>query len=144
MPKPSPTPASRVRSLLKLDAAAVMRRLEARQATMVRAFSRHRDRQALLRPIRSRFDGAGFAELVQLTPAQQEAATRFYELLDDLSYYFTYTEDMPGTATDKVQSFMEDLGQAHTTLEASLRRRSPKKKPVKKVTKRARKKAART
>lgn len=129
MPKAIPTPASRVRSLLRLDAGAVMRRLQDRQDTMVQAFSRHRDRQALLRPIHSRFDGAGFDELVQLTPAQQEAASRFYELLDDLSYYFTYTEDMPGKATEKLQAFMESLSRAHTELEASLGRRARKPRP---------------
>ncbi|MDF1562738.1 MAG: hypothetical protein P1V51_06825 [Deltaproteobacteria bacterium] len=118
-----PTPASRVKSLLTLDAGNVLRRLEARQATMVQAFSRHRDRQALLRPIRSRFDGAGFDELVQLTPRQQEAATRFYEILDDLAYYFTYTEDMPGTASEKLSAYLEDLQAAHRDLLASLGRR---------------------
>jgi len=125
--RPRSTPASRVRTLLSLDAGAVMRRLESRQQAMVQAFSRHRDRQALLRTIHSRFDGAGFEELVQLTPAQQEAASRFYEILDDLSYYFTYTEDMPGSAAEKIKSFMGDLRSAHRDLEAALRRRRARK-----------------
>ncbi len=140
MPKKIHTPATRVRSLLRLDAGAVMRRLQDRQDSMVQAFSRHRDRQALLRPLHSRFKGAGFDELVQLTPAQQEAASRFYELLDDLSYYFTYTEDMPGKAAEKIQVFMENMTRAHTELEATLRRRVRKSRAKKSGSRGSRKK----
>jgi hypothetical protein len=88
----------RIRNLIALDADALMVRLDERKDEMIAMFSRHRDREPLLSPLRSWVPSASFQEIVLLAPAQQGAVAHFYEELDALRWYFRYTADMPGTA----------------------------------------------
>ncbi len=89
----------RVRSLIVLDAASIVKRLEQRKGEMISLFSRHRDREPLLNPLRSMVASAdSFEELALFQPGQQAAILQFYEELDSLRWYFRYTVDMPGTA----------------------------------------------
>jgi hypothetical protein len=106
----------RVRNLVALDAQNVMRRLEERREEMIANFSRHRDRESLLAPLRSWVPGASFAEMVLLPPAQQTAASAFYEELDGLRWYFRYTNDMPSTAAHRLAQHWRRLGAAFVEL----------------------------
>ena len=90
--------ATRVRHLISLDARNVMTRLDARQSEMLALFSRLRDRTPMLSTIQCWFSSAQFGELVELDQREQVIVNGFYECLDELRWYFTYTEDMPSTA----------------------------------------------
>ena len=112
--------AARVRNLLAIDAANIMRRLEARQEEMVALFSRLRSREPMLTTIASRFTSVTFSELVQLTVPEQSVVNQFYESLDELRWYLTYTEDMPSTARLTISALHRRLQEAHRALVASL------------------------
>jgi hypothetical protein len=114
-PKPESEPA-RVRNLLALDAAAVVRRLEARCDEMIGLFSRLRNRAPLLSTIESRWASATFHDLAVLESREQAAASRFYDRLDVLRWYFTYTEDMPSTAQLTFTTLHRQLVEAHHDL----------------------------
>ena len=110
----------RVRYLLALDAAGVMRRLAERREEMVEVFSRLRDREALITPLRSTFDTMQFSELVRLTLREQRAVHAFHEALDDLRWYLRYTVDMPGTLEQRFAHYLRELEHAHQRLTAAL------------------------
>ncbi len=86
----------RVRHLLAVDAQSVMTRLATRHEEMVKLFSRHRDRRAMLEPVSTLFTSIAFADLAQLPPAEQRDISAFYESLGELRWYLEFTEDMPG------------------------------------------------
>lgn len=114
------TAAARVRHLLSLDAARVMARLAKRQGEVVRLFSRLRDRAPLLHMVASRFDSATFADLSALEPQEQVAAHAFHDLLDELRWYLTYTEDMPLTVQATLDQFARQLDDAHRALRTAI------------------------
>ncbi|RKH00049.1 hypothetical protein D7V97_30800 [Corallococcus sp. CA053C] len=89
---------ARVRNLLALDAAGIMRRLAARREEMFILFSRLRSRGPLLETVASHYAEGAFIQLIHLTEQEQAVVDHFYSRLDELRWYFTYTEDMPGTA----------------------------------------------
>ena len=106
----------RIRNLLALDAAGVMRRLEARRDEIIGLFSRLRDRAPLLSTVASRFDSAPFHDLSLLETHEQAAAARFYDRLDALRWYFNYTEDMPSTAQLTFTTLHRLLAESHQDL----------------------------
>lgn len=108
--------AARVRHLIALDAANVMRRLLARQVEMVGLFSRLRDRAPMLQTVHSSFHSAGFPELVVLEPAEQAVVNAFYEELAELRWYFQYTEDMPTAVHATTALRVKALSEAHARL----------------------------
>jgi hypothetical protein len=108
--------AARVRNLFALDATGIMRRLEARRDEMFVLFSRLRSREPLLSAIASRYGVAAVQGLLHLTVQEQAVVDRFYERLDDLRWYFTYTEDMPGTASQTFSTLYRRLEEAHRAL----------------------------
>jgi hypothetical protein len=106
-------PPDRVRHLIAIDAANVMRRLDARAAEMVALFSRLRDRAPMLETVHAWFESAGFAE-----PAEQAVVNAFHEELGELRWYFQYTEDMPGTVQTTTAARLKRLHESHARLEA--------------------------
>ncbi|RKH14465.1 hypothetical protein D7X74_20040 [Corallococcus sp. CA047B] len=89
---------ARVRNLLALDAAGIMRRLAARREEMFILFSRLRSRGPLVETVTSHYAEGAFIQLIHLSEQEQAVVDHFYARLDELRWYFTYTEDMPGTA----------------------------------------------
>jgi hypothetical protein len=114
----APQLAERVRNLIALDSAAVLARLETRQDEMLSLFSRLRDRAPLLEAIRSAYASITFPELVALSPAEQLAASTFFETLFELRWYLQYTEDMPQQVQLKVGQHLKRLRVAHHQLTA--------------------------
>ena len=108
---------ARVRNLLALDAANIMRRLEARRSEMFVLFSRLRSREPMLS---TRYSSATFHELIHLPAHEQSVVDHFYECLDALRWYFTYTEDMPSTAQQTFNTLHRRLEEAHRKLVATL------------------------
>lgn len=112
--------AARVRNLLAMDAAGIMRRLEARRDEMFALFSRLRSREPLLGTITSRYATGAFEHLVHLSEQEQAVVDHFYERLDELRWYFTYTEDMPGTAQQIFSKLHKRLEEAYRVLVVTL------------------------
>ncbi|MCY1014232.1 hypothetical protein [Pyxidicoccus sp. MSG2] len=112
--------AARVRNLLAMDAAGVMRRLEARRDEMFALFSRLRSREPLLGTISSRYASGAFEQLIHLSEQEQAVVDHFYERLDELRWYFTYTEDMPGTAQLIFTKLHKRLEEAYRVLVVTL------------------------
>ncbi|WP_375768901.1 hypothetical protein NR798_45690 [Archangium gephyra] len=118
--KQSDEATARVRNLLALDAANIMRRLESRRGEMFVLFSRLRSREPMLSTIATRYSTATFHELVHLPVREQSVVDHFYECLDALRWYFTYTEDMPSTAQQTFNTLHRRLEEAHRKLVAVL------------------------
>ena len=97
MSRGGPVDPERVRNLITLDAQNLMTRLRSRRPEIISLFSRSRDRDVLVRTLRSWFEEVGAEPLLLLEPEHQSAVSAFYEAVDSLRFYFHYTEDMPGT-----------------------------------------------
>ncbi|MGI5861394.1 MAG: hypothetical protein ACOX6T_04970 [Myxococcales bacterium] len=120
---PSARPQSereRVRNLVALDAAALMSRIAARADEMIGLFSRHRDREPLLNPLRSRLPEMGFRELSLLSAREQSAVSAFVEALEALRWYFRYTVDMPSTAEQRFRVHRRSLDACYERLVAAV------------------------
>ncbi|WP_224248317.1 hypothetical protein [Hyalangium gracile] len=113
------TPA-RVTNLIALDAALIMRRLEARRDEMFTLFSRLRSREPMLSTITTRFTSATFHDLVHLPEREQAVVHAFYERLDEMRWYFTYTEDMPSTVQQTFTALHRRLEEAYRHLVVAL------------------------
>ncbi|MFP2927063.1 hypothetical protein ACLESO_18045 [Pyxidicoccus sp. 3LG] len=112
--------AARVRNLLAMDAAGIMRRLDARRDEMFTLFSRLRSREPLLGTIASRYASGAFEQLIYLSEQEQAVVDHYYERLDELRWYFTYTEDMPGTAQQIFTKLHKRLEEAYRVLVVTL------------------------
>ncbi len=106
----------RVRNLIALDAAHLMRRLNARRDEMFILFSRLRSRAPMLETLATRYTSATFHELMHLPAREQTVVDHFYECLDTLRWYFTYTEDMPSTAQHTFNTLHRRLEEAYRKL----------------------------
>jgi hypothetical protein len=110
----------RVRNLIALDAALIMRRLGARRDEMFTLFSRLRSREPMLSTIATRFTSATFHDLVHLPEREQAVVHGFYERLDEMRWYFTYTEDMPSTVQQTFVALHRRLEEAYRLLVVAL------------------------
>lgn len=119
-PKSLPAETVRVRHLLTLDAAAVLKRLDTKQDEMVALFSRHRSREPMLHVLKSWFTSITFPELALLEPREQKAVAAFYAALDELRWYVHYTEDMPSTVRTTLAVHARKLGELHRALTVTI------------------------
>jgi hypothetical protein len=110
----------RLRHLIALDAATVMRRLESRREEMFALFSRLRTREPLLSSLSTRFTSATLGELLELSVREQAVVHHFYERLEEMRWYFTYTEDMPGTVQQRFETLQRRLTEAYRGVLAAL------------------------
>ena len=97
-----------------------MRRLEARRDEMFALFSRLRSREPMLTTIATRFTSATFHDLVHLPERDQAVVHGFYERLDEMRWYFTYTEDMPSTVQQTFIALHRRLEEAYRQLVVAL------------------------
>jgi hypothetical protein len=111
---------AKVRHLIALDAAGVMKRIDAKQDEAVGLFSRLRTREGLIELCRSSFSSVTFSELARLDPREQTVTFAFHEVLDQLRWYVAYTEDMPSTVKSSVSQYVRILGERHRDLVARI------------------------
>jgi hypothetical protein len=123
--------AVRTMHLVALDATNLLRRLDERHLEMVSGFSRLRDREALMTSLRCFGLTARFEDVAALPPKVQLAVTNFYELVDDLRWYFQFTVDMPGALAEKFTTHRLRLVDSHAALAKALEAaaRAPRAKP---------------
>lgn len=111
---------AKVRHLIALDAASIMKRIEQKQDEAVGLFSRLRTREGMIELCRSSFTSVTFSELARLNPPEQLATFGFHELLDAMRWYVTYTEDMPSTVKTTVSQYVRKLEELHRDLTARI------------------------
>lgn len=111
---------AKVRHLLSLDVAQVLRRLEAKQDEAVGLFSRLRTREGLIALCRTSFTSITFSELARLSPKEQKAVHAFHDVLHELRWYVSYTEDMPSTVKTTVSQYVRRLDELRHALNATL------------------------
>ena len=85
----------RLRRLLLLEIRRILEDLEAREALLLELWGRERIRAPFLETAFSRYRSLGFPDLMLLGIPEVEALERFARELDDLRFYFAYTQDMP-------------------------------------------------
>jgi hypothetical protein len=107
---------AKVRHLISLDAARIMKRIESKQDEAVGLFSRLRTREGMIELCRSAFSSVTFSELARLNPPEQAATFDFHELLDAMRWYVSYTEDMPSTVKTTVSQYVRRLEELHRAL----------------------------
>ncbi|MFT3707045.1 MAG: hypothetical protein QM817_05185 [Archangium sp.] len=107
---------AKVRHLISLDAALIMKRIAVKQDEAVGLFSRLRTREGMIELCRSTFGSVTFSELARLNPPEQTAAFDFHEQLDAMRWYVSYTEDMPSTVKSTVSQHVRRLEELHRTL----------------------------
>lgn len=112
--------AVRVMHLVALDAGALVRRLDKRRPEMLSAFSRLRDREALLGATHAFGLTARFEDVSSLPAPVQDAVVHFYELADELRWYFRFTTDMPGALALRFDAHRRQLGEAYEALARAL------------------------
>ncbi len=118
--RPLSDAAIRSMHLVALDSTNLVRRLEERHLEMVSVFSRLRDREGLVGAMRNYGLSARFEDVSVLPPAVQTAVTQFYEVVDELRWYFQFTTDMPGTLAERFAGHRKRLEEAHAVLSVAL------------------------
>lgn len=111
---------AKVRHLIALDAAQIMKRIELKQDEAVGLFSRLRTREGMIELCRSTFGSVTFSELARLSPPEQMATFGFHEQLDAMRWYVSYTEDMPSTVKSTVSQYVRKLEELHRELRARI------------------------
>ena len=111
---------AKVRHLLSLDAELVMKRIETRQDEAVGLFSRLRTREGMIELSSSVFTTVTFSDLARLTPKEQKAVHAFHDLLHQLRWYVSYTEDMPSTVKTTVSQYVRRLDGLHHALNVAI------------------------
>ena len=66
------------------------------------------------------YTSAPFAELAKLEPKEQAATAAFHEVLHELRWYVSYTEDMPSTVKLTVSQYVRRLDELHHALRVTL------------------------
>ena len=90
----------RLKLLLALEISRIVRDLGERHDFLVTVWSRMRRREAFLETVFSRWRTLGLTDLVGLDAPTLLLVDTFYDELDQLRIYLSYTEDMPVTLSD--------------------------------------------
>jgi len=102
--------------LLKLDAKNLFERIYSRRKEYITIFSVHRTRKPFSEVFRSRYDSTTIESLSGCGVETIHALNQFYTEVDELKWYLDYTEDMPNTVEEKVESSVIKLKKLYETL----------------------------
>lgn len=103
------SPAARLRLLLGLEIRRIVVGLESRRELLASLWGRSRAREPMLQTIHSRWAGVQMHHLLILEPEEIVALEAFYGLLDEVRIYVSFTDDMPTTMLDEMDSYREQL-----------------------------------
>ncbi|MEI6092500.1 MAG: hypothetical protein WCQ47_02315 [bacterium] len=95
--------------LLKLEIERIMFDVDFRKDVLFKLWSKERTREPLLKTLHSRFFDLDFHSLILLPKSLFKKIDSFYKTLDDLTFYVTYTEDMPHTMKSTFDMFLKEL-----------------------------------
>lgn len=112
---------NRLMCLLKLEIERIMFDVEFRKDVLFKLWSKERTREPLLRTLHSRFFELSFNSLILLPKSLFKKVDSFYKTLDDLTFYVTYTEDMPHTMKTTFDMFLKELKHKFEILDKELK-----------------------
>ena len=87
----------RLRKALALEVDRIVEDLEFRREVLLELWGKHRDRGMFLDTVHTRWTSLGFPDLLDLETHEVAMLDTFYRELQELSFYFRFTEDMPVT-----------------------------------------------
>lgn len=91
----------RLRRLVAMEIDRIIGDLELRRDFLIEIWSRHRDRGPFIDTVFSRWRTLAMADLALLDSEAAVACEAFYHELDELRFYFQFTQDMPTTMLDR-------------------------------------------
>lgn len=106
--------------LMKLDASALHGRITKRRKEYIHTFSLHRTREHFPDIFESRLKGASPDLLVNLPEEIIYLYDQFYNLVDDMFWYFKHTQDMGATVEDNLTKWIKKLNVVYDQLDIYL------------------------
>ncbi|MCP4914187.1 MAG: hypothetical protein GY909_13830 [Oligoflexia bacterium] len=106
----------RILTLLKLDATRLFQRIKRREAEYMQVFSAKRTREHFPHIFKNRYEGIKIEDLKLCSEEVIMGLDSFYTHVDDLRWYLSHTEEMPGTVNEKVSKSIRDLEKAYDML----------------------------
>jgi hypothetical protein len=114
----------RVLMLLKLDSKNLFNRIKDRKNEYLEIFALRRTREHFPMVFKNRYENTTIAELSHCSTDLINSLDQFYSIVDDLSWYFYHTQDMPNTVEDylnrKITKLEKVLSTLHLFLDAEL------------------------
>lgn len=102
--------------LFKIDAKNLLERIVRRKKQYVEVFALKRTRRHFKEVFFNRFQKATISDLAHCPVEVIESLDHFYNLVDELYWYLTHTEDMPNTIEDEIARKASRIEAAFDTL----------------------------
>lgn len=108
--------AQRTLLLIKLDAGSLFNRIKSRKLEYMTMFAIKRSRDHFDKIFFTRYREVGIRELLHCPEECILAIDSFYNLAENIEWYFSSTEDMPNTVEDKLDRWIRELDTCLTTM----------------------------
>jgi hypothetical protein len=102
--------------LLKLDAQALMQRLEERKKAALEIFALRRTRDHFPGLFETRYSQLSMQELSYFSIDTMTTLHQFYQIVEEMRWYLYRTEDMPGTVEETLSRMHKRLEKIFSTL----------------------------
>jgi hypothetical protein len=110
----------RILMLLKIDARNVFHRIKSRKSEYLEIFALRRTREHFPMIFNNRYTGISIMELSHCSTDLITGLDQFYTLVEEMSWYLFYTEDMPNTVEDYIDRKIARMARVLGTLELYL------------------------
>lgn len=108
--------AQRTLLLIKLDAHSLFNRIKTRKLEYMLTFAVKRTRVHFDKVFFNRYRDVGIHDLLQCSEECILAIDTYYNLVENIEWYFSCTEDMPNTVEDKLDRWIRELDSSLTTM----------------------------
>ena len=102
--------------LLKVDANNVYDRIKTRKSEYLEIFALRRTREHFPLIFHNRYHATTIMDLSRCSTDLITTLDQFYTTVEEMSWYFYHTEDMPNTVEDYIDRKIAKLGKLHATL----------------------------
>lgn len=106
-----------VLTLLRLDAQRLYERIRYRELEYMQVFSMKRTREHFKDIFKNRYDSLSINELKLCGEEVIVGLDQFYTRVDELRWYLSHTEDMPGTVEDNVHFAIKEITECYDLLQ---------------------------
>jgi hypothetical protein len=114
----------RILMLLKIDAKNVFNRIKTRKSEYLEIFALRRTREHFPAIFNNRYQDTSLSELSHCSTDLINSLDQFYSIVEELSWYFYQTQDLPNTVEDyvdrKINRLERVLGTLNLFLDAEL------------------------
>lgn len=108
--------AKRILLLLKLDSKRLITKIVTREDQYISILCVKRTRNHFPKIFENSYRNTPLEELKNCSTEVIEALFGFYNIVDDMEWYLTYTEDLPGLMTTKIDHYIQILSSCHIDL----------------------------